>query len=142
MDHAYITEVGFLILVDSSSGWPEVIRVPDKKSSTIKQIIRVIFSRNGIPETLLSYNTPEFCDEGLSLWLEKIECKPYKTSPYHPQSNGLVERMAQTVKTGLKACSLQKEKKKSFSTKAAFKLSRNITPRKTRKPISFNGKAY
>ena len=32
MDHAYITEVGrLLILVDSFSGWPEVIRVPDKR---------------------------------------------------------------------------------------------------------------
>ena len=37
MDHAYITGVGLLlILVDSFSGWPEVIRVPNKKSSTIK----------------------------------------------------------------------------------------------------------
>ncbi len=48
MDHAYITGVGLLlILVDSFSGWPEVIRVPDKKMSTIKQILKIIFSRNG-----------------------------------------------------------------------------------------------
>ena len=53
MDHAYITGVGLLlILVDSFSGWPEVIRVSDKKSSTIKQILRVIFSRNVIPKSL------------------------------------------------------------------------------------------
>ena len=39
MDHTYITGVGLLfILVDSFSGCPEVIRVPDKKSSTIKHI--------------------------------------------------------------------------------------------------------
>ena len=29
MDYAYITGVGPLILVDSFSGWPEVICVPD-----------------------------------------------------------------------------------------------------------------
>ena len=81
MYHAYITIVGLLlILVDSFSGWPEVIRVSDKKSSTIKQILRVIFSRNGILKPLVS----EFCDEDLNLWLEKIGCKPYKTPPYHP----------------------------------------------------------
>ena len=44
MDHAYITGVGpLLILVNSFSSWPEVIRLPDKKSSMIKQILRVIF---------------------------------------------------------------------------------------------------
>ena len=85
MDHAYITGVGLLlILVDSFSGWFEVICVPDKKRSTIKQILRVIFSRNGIPKTLVSDNAPEFCDEDLNLWLAKIGCKPYKTPPYHP----------------------------------------------------------
>ena len=76
MDHAYITEVGLLlILVDSFSGWPEVICVPDKKSSMIKQILSVIFSINGIPKTLVSKIVPEFCDEDLNLWLEKIRCK-------------------------------------------------------------------
>ena len=60
MDDAYITEVGLLlILVDSFSGRPKVIHVPDKKSSTIKQILRVIFSINGIPKTLVSDN-PNF----------------------------------------------------------------------------------
>ena len=49
MNHTYITGVGLLsILVDSFSSWPEIICVPDKKTSTIKPILRVIFSRDGI----------------------------------------------------------------------------------------------
>ena len=105
MDHAHITRVRFLsILVDSFSGWPEVIHVPDKKSSTIKQILRIIFSRNGIPKTLVSDNEPEFSDKDLNSSLEKIGCKPYKAP----------ERMMQTVKMGLKACSQQKEKIEVF----------------------------
>ena len=78
MDHAYITEAELLlILVDSFSVWLEVIRVPDKKFSTIKQILGILFSRNGVIKTLVSDNAPEFCDEDLNLWLEKIGCKPY-----------------------------------------------------------------
>ena len=80
IDHTHITGGGFLlILVDSFSGWPQVIRVQNKKSSTIKQILRVIFSRNGTPQTLEFDNAPEFWVEDLNLWLEKIGCKPYKT---------------------------------------------------------------
>ena len=106
MDHAYITGVVLLlILVDSFS-----IRVPDKKRSSIKHILRVIFSKNCIPKTLVSDNASEFCDEDLNLWLEKKGCQANKTPPYLPQSNGLAERMMQTVKMGLKACSQQKEK--------------------------------
>ena len=68
MDHAYISGVGLLLIQgDSFSGWPEVIRVPEKKSSMIKQILRVIFSRNGIPKALVSDNAPEFCNEDLNL---------------------------------------------------------------------------
>ena len=83
-----------ITLVDSFSGWPEVIRVPEKKSSMIEQILRIIFSRNGITKTLVSDNAPDFYED-LNFWLEKIECKSYKTPPYYPQLNELAERMVQ-----------------------------------------------
>ena len=47
MDHAYITGVGLLLILVA---WPEVIRMSDKKIYMIKQILKVIFSRNGIPK--------------------------------------------------------------------------------------------
>ena len=128
MDHTYITGVGHLLTrVDSFSGWSEVICVPDKKSSTIKQILRVIFSRNGIPKTVVSNYAPEFRDEDLNLWLEKIGCKPYKTLPYHPQSNGLAERMVQTVKMGLKHV-LSKKKKYFFYLGCFSTIAQYYTP--------------
>ena len=77
----------------------------------------VVFSRNGIPKTLVSNNAPEFIMKILIYGWKKIGCKPYKTPPYHSQSNGLVERMAQTVKMGLKACFQQKEKIEVFLTR-------------------------
>ena len=104
MDHAYVKGVGLiLILVDSFSGWPEIVQVRDRKSAIVIQILRTVFSRNGVPRTMVSDNSSEFCDESLCSWLRKIGCKPYKTPPYHPQSNGAAERMVRTVKLGLKA---------------------------------------
>ena len=107
MDHAHIWDIGlFLILEDSFLGWPEEIKVKDGKATTVRQILRTVFARNGVPKTIVMDNATEFCNESLVSWLKKIGCILYKTPPHHPQSNGIVERMVQTVKMGLKAFSL------------------------------------
>ena len=104
MDHGYVRGIGLiLILVDAYSGWPEAIRVADRGAKTVLRVLRVIFARNGVPKTLVSDNAAEFSDSSLIQWLEKIGCRPLKTPPYNPTSNGLAERMVQTVKLGLKA---------------------------------------
>ena len=106
MDHAHIRDIClFFILVDSFSDWSEVIKVRDKKATTVRQILSTIFARNRVPKTIVTDNAPEFCDESLMSWLRKIGWRPYKTPPYQPQSNGIAERMLQTVKIVLKAFS-------------------------------------
>ena len=99
IDPAHIQDIGlFLILVDSFLGWPEVIKVRDRKATTVRQILRTILARNGVTKTIVMDNALEFYDESLVLWLRKIGCMPYKTPPYHPQSNSIAERMVQTVR--------------------------------------------
>ena len=98
--YGHIRDIGlFLILVNSFSSWPEVIKVRDRKATTVRQILRTIFARNGVPKTIVTDNAPELS------WLRKIGCMLYKTSSYHPQSNDITERMVQTVKMSLKAFS-------------------------------------
>ena len=66
MDHTHVSGIGLvLILVDSLSGWPEVICVPDRKSSTVKQVLYVISSENVVPKVLVSDNVQEFHDVDL-----------------------------------------------------------------------------
>lgn len=63
MDHVYINGMELLlILTDTFSGWPELICKPDKRSS-VKQMLRAIFSRNEVQKTLVSDNTPECYDK-------------------------------------------------------------------------------
>ena len=115
MDCAHVKDVGlFLILVDSFSRWPEVIKVVDRKVTTIKQILRTIFSKNRAPKTLVLDNAPKFCDENLCSWLKHIGCVTYKTPHYHPQSNGITERMVQILKIGLRTFSPFNENIKTY----------------------------
>ena len=104
MDHAFIPNIGIvLIMVDAYSGWPEVVRVNDRHARTVQNVLRTVFSRNGVPMALVSDNAAEFSDRILIEWLENIGCRPVKTPPYHPQSNGIAERMVRTIKCGVKA---------------------------------------
>ena len=104
MDRGQVPGIGlFLIVVDAYSGWPEVVVVPNRRAETVRRVLQMIFSRNGVPHTLVSDNAAEFADKDLCAWLQRIGCRPIKTPPYHPQSNGLAERMVQTIKRGLKA---------------------------------------
>nr|XP_047129472.1 uncharacterized protein K02A2.6-like [Hydra vulgaris] len=109
MDHAHVQDIGlFLILVDSFSGWPEVIKVNNREATTVKAVLQSVFSRNEVLEVLVSENAAEFHDTTLHQWLKKIGCVPYKTPPYYLQSNGAAERMVETVKMGLRAYSPDK----------------------------------
>ena len=114
MDHAYIKEVGLiLILVDAYSGWPEAVWVKDRSAETVKTVLRAIFARLGVPHTLVSDNAAEFGDGELMDWLNKIGCLAVKTPPKHPQSNGLAERMVQTIK---KAVTMWEKGRETFNT--------------------------
>jgi hypothetical protein len=103
MDHGQYQGNLILILVDAFSGWPEAIIVPDRSAATCRRVLRKIFGRNGIPNTLVSDNAPEFRDRDLIDWLGRQGCRPMNSPPYHPQSNGIAERMVRTIKNALHA---------------------------------------
>ena len=66
MDHVHGKDIGlFFIIVYSFSGWPEVIKVMGRKATTIKEVLKTVFSGNGVQKTIVSNNVPEFCDENL-----------------------------------------------------------------------------
>ena len=85
------------MLVDAFSGWPEAIWVKDHSTATV-MVLRIIFSRHGVPHTLVGNNATEFCDVGLVKWLQHVGCFAMKTLPMHPQLDGLAECMVQMLK--------------------------------------------
>ena len=103
MDFGYHKLAGnMLIIVDSYSGWLEVMLCNNRTASVIINHLRSIFSRFGVPNVLVSDNAPEFTNRELQQWLDKIGCQLKHSPEYRPQSNGVAERMVGFMKSAIK----------------------------------------
>lgn len=92
----------FLIIVDAYSKWPEVFIVNNMTSATVIKHLRMIFSIHGLCETLVSDNGTPFVSSEMKTFLEANKIKHITSAPFHPSTNGLAERMVQTVKDKLR----------------------------------------
>lgn len=92
----------FLIIVDAYSKWPEVFIVNNMTSATVIRYLRMIFAIHGLCETLVSDNGTSFVSSEMKQFLEANKIKHVRSAPFHPSTNGLAERMVQTVKDKLR----------------------------------------
>ena len=93
-----------LTYIDMATRWPEAI--PLKKTTTriIIEQLNLIFSRNGFPSTTVSDNGPQFGSDSFKRFLKLKGIAHVKASPYHPQGNGVVERMHRTLNSVIAKC--------------------------------------
>ncbi|XP_062551120.1 uncharacterized protein K02A2.6-like [Armigeres subalbatus] len=92
----------YLLAVDSFSKWPEIIRTRQITASTTITILRNIFARLGMPETLVSDNGTQFTSSLFTQFCSTNGIEHVTTAPFHPQSNGQAERFVDTFKRALK----------------------------------------
>ena len=62
----------------------------------------MFFSHVGVPEEILTDQGTNFTSQLLSKEYRLLHIKPIRTTPYHPQTDGLVERFNGTLKAMLK----------------------------------------
>ena len=67
-------------------------------AETVAQELVKIFARLGIPDELLTDQGSNFVLELLNQLSSLLRIRRIKTSPYHPQTDGLVERFNGTLK--------------------------------------------
>ena len=76
--------------------------MPSMEAARIADELFTIFSRVGVPANLLSDQGTNFTSKLMEEVCQLLGIKKLKTTPYHPQANGLVERFNGTLKAMLK----------------------------------------
>ena len=113
----------FLLMVDAHSKWLEVHMVSSTSSHAAISKMRTIFATHGLPEILVTDNVAAFTSSEFSEFTSKNGIRHVTSSPYHPSTNGLVERAVQTFKQAMKKSTSPLE-----SRIANFLLTYRLTP--------------
>ena len=77
--------------------WPEAIPLRKTTTKVVIEQLTQVFSRNGFPSTLASDNGPQFTADSFKKFLKDKGISHVKASPYHPEGNGIIERMHRTL---------------------------------------------
>ena len=113
-DHVHIDLVGplptsqnctyLLTCVDRFTRWPEAFPIPDSTAATVAQaFVSGWIARFGVPSTITTDKGAQFESALFQHLLSLLGSCRTRTTSYHPQSNGLVERFHRHLKACLRA---------------------------------------
>ena len=95
--------VFLLTFIDHLTGWADAFPLTIKSGDKIVNVLKQHYlPQYGLPEAVLSDNGTEFCNTSVESLFRRYGIKHLKSSPYHPQSNGKIERFHRTLKATLK----------------------------------------
>ena len=86
-----------LTAICMGSKWPEAIPLKVQTAKAVAAGMMEVFSRTGIPLQLLSDQGPQFIGSLLDRLCRDLRIDKLKCTPYHPETNGAVERMHGTL---------------------------------------------
>ena len=99
-----------LTIIDNATRWPEAIPLRNITTTAVAEALFTVFSRLGIPQQILSDRGTQFTSELMKELYRLFGIQPIHTTPYHPQSNGMCERLNGTLKTLLKKVTAENPK--------------------------------
>lgn len=91
-----------LCAMDYFTKWPEAYALPNQEAETVADaLIEGMFSRFGAPEAIHSDQGRNFESKVFAALCERLGIQKTRTTPLHPQSDGLVERFNLTMQQQL-----------------------------------------
>jgi transposase InsO family protein len=88
-----------LTVVDTATRWPEAVPLKRITAQAVQEALLDIFSRMGLPDEILSDNGTQFTSDLMNRVMVIMGIKQKFSTPYHPASNGMVERFNGSLKT-------------------------------------------
>ena len=91
-----------LVICDYATRYPEAVPLRSIDAAHIAEELIKMFARVGVPEEILTDQGSNFTSQLLSELYRLLHIHSIRTSPYHPQTDGLAERFNQTLKNMLR----------------------------------------
>ena len=109
LPHARTGEKHLLTMIDRFSRYAVAVPLKDSTTSTVvSAIVTHWIYKHGVPDHLLTDNGPQFTSR---VWKQFVQAYCFthkKSTPYHPQSNGMIERLHRYLKQRLVLAALDK----------------------------------
>ena len=99
-----------LTIIDFGTRFVEAIPLKRVDAKTTCQALMQVFACFGVPEEILTDNGGNFTAAVTEELLKHLQCSHITSSPYHPQSNGMVERANGIIKKVLDKIAAGKSK--------------------------------
>ena len=128
----------YIVIADYYSKFPFVKKLNNLTATTVVNVVRSIFSEQGIPETLICDNGTQFTSSQFQDLAKKYGFRVVTSSQYYPKGHGFIERQVQTVKKILLKC------KESGTDPSLVLLSLRSTPLSAtlKSPAELNGRMF
>ena len=87
-----------LTIMCVSTRFPEAIPLSNIKAKTIVQVLTKFFTLFGLPKSIQSDQGSNFMSGLFQQVMQELGIKQFRSSAYHPESQGALERFHQTLK--------------------------------------------
>ena len=87
-----------LTMMDFASRFPEAIPLRRIDAETVADALCTVFTKFGVPEEILSDQGSQFMSSLMKRTMALLGVDQIRTSPYHPQTDGMLERFHGTLK--------------------------------------------